>query len=45
MGGRLTKSMWRKNHQWLGLTRKHARLTVADQEVAAVSFSFRLRNL
>lgn len=34
--GRLQKSMWRKNHQWLGLVRKHARLTVADEEIAAV---------
>ena len=40
MGGRLTKDMWRKNHQWIGLTRKHTRLTVADQEVASVSFKF-----
>jgi len=34
--GTLTQAMWRKNHQWLGLTRKHVLLTVNDTIIASV---------
>ncbi|KAK9845205.1 hypothetical protein WJX81_000030 [Elliptochloris bilobata] len=32
--GRLTKDMWRKSHQWMGLVRKHAQTAVDDVEIA-----------
>ena len=33
-GGKLTEASWRKSHQWVGLTRKHAAATAADAVVA-----------
>ena len=33
--GTLTADKWRKSHQWIGLTRKHAAAVAADEAVAA----------
>lgn len=41
-GGRLKQDMWRKNHQWLGVTRKHAHLIVDDTEIAEAHFNYSL---
>jgi len=34
-GGALTVDKWRKSHQWVGLTRRHARAVADDTEIAA----------
>jgi hypothetical protein len=34
-GGALTADKWRKSHQWVGLTRRHARAVADDVTVAA----------
>jgi hypothetical protein len=34
-GGALTADKWRKSHQWVGLTRRHARAVADDTDIAA----------